>query len=76
MRAVGCLMDWDAVVHSTTKYLNGHSDVVGGAVLTSDVELCDKLRTLLNQIEALSMQLHRYRPSVATGLLNAAGLGS
>ena len=34
------------------------------------------LRTLLNQIEALSMQLHRYRPSVATGLLNAAGLGS
>ena len=27
------------VVHSTTKYLNGHSDVIGGAVLTSDDEL-------------------------------------
>ena len=26
----------DVVVHSTTKYLNGHSDVVGGAILTSD----------------------------------------
>ena len=30
----------DVVVHSTTKYLNGHSDVVGGAIVTSDgVEL-------------------------------------
>ena len=29
----------DVVVHSTTKYLNGHSDVVGGAVVTSDDEL-------------------------------------
>jgi cystathionine gamma-lyase len=31
------------VVHSTTKYLNGHSDVVGGAVLTSDTGLAEKL---------------------------------
>lgn len=29
----------DAVVHSTTKYINGHSDVVGGAVLTNDEQL-------------------------------------
>lgn len=29
----------DVVVHSTTKYLNGHSDVVGGALMTSDEEL-------------------------------------
>ncbi|HEU5440911.1 MAG TPA: cystathionine gamma-synthase [Ktedonobacterales bacterium] len=29
----------DVVVHSTTKYLNGHSDVVGGAVLTSNEDL-------------------------------------
>src|SRR4051795_10112581 len=29
----------DIVVHSTTKYLGGHSDVVGGALVTSDVEL-------------------------------------
>jgi cystathionine gamma-synthase len=31
----------DAVVHSTTKYLGGHSDVVGGALVTSDGELAD-----------------------------------
>lgn len=29
----------DAVVHSTTKYINGHSDVVGGAVIARDAEL-------------------------------------
>lgn len=31
------------VVHSTTKYLNGHSDVIGGATLTSDDALAEKL---------------------------------
>jgi cystathionine gamma-lyase len=31
------------VVHSTTKYLNGHSDVVGGAVMTSDDALAERL---------------------------------
>jgi cystathionine gamma-lyase len=34
----------DAVMHSTTKYLGGHSDVIGGAVATSNKELMDKLR--------------------------------
>ncbi len=33
----------DAVVHSTTKYLNGHSDVVGGAVIASRRELHEQL---------------------------------
>ncbi|MGK7310796.1 MAG: trans-sulfuration enzyme family protein [Candidatus Longimicrobiales bacterium M2_2A_002] len=33
----------DVVVHSTTKYLNGHSDVVGGMVLTSDDEWAEHL---------------------------------
>ncbi|MEO6420725.1 MAG: PLP-dependent transferase, partial [Polyangiaceae bacterium] len=33
-------------VHSTTKYLNGHSDVVGGAVMTSDDALAERLRFL------------------------------
>ncbi|MCL2449395.1 MAG: PLP-dependent aspartate aminotransferase family protein [Polyangiaceae bacterium] len=33
----------DLVVHSTTKYLNGHSDVVGGAVLTRDDALAERL---------------------------------
>jgi cystathionine beta-lyase/cystathionine gamma-synthase len=34
------------VVHSTTKYLNGHSDVVGGAVMTSDDALAERLHFL------------------------------
>lgn len=34
----------DLVVHSTTKYLGGHSDVVGGAVVTDDEELADAVR--------------------------------
>lgn len=33
----------DIVVHSTTKYLNGHSDVVGGAVVTGDAALGEEL---------------------------------
>jgi cystathionine beta-lyase/cystathionine gamma-synthase len=34
----------DAVVHSSTKYLNGHSDVVGGMVLTSNEQIIEGLR--------------------------------
>jgi cystathionine beta-lyase len=34
------------VVHSTTKYLNGHSDVVGGAVVTNDAALAERLHFL------------------------------
>src|SRR4029077_15769541 len=41
------------VVHSTTKYLNGHSDVVGGAVMTSDVELAHKLYFLQKAVGAV-----------------------
>ncbi|HQR30476.1 MAG TPA: cystathionine gamma-synthase [Anaeromyxobacteraceae bacterium] len=40
----------DLVCHSTTKYLNGHSDVVGGAVLTSNGELFERLRFLQNAV--------------------------
>jgi len=40
----------DVVVHSTTKYLNGHSDVVGGAVVTSDDDLHARLRFLQNAV--------------------------
>jgi cystathionine gamma-synthase len=36
----------DAVVHSTTKYLGGHSDALGGALVTSDEELNQKVRFL------------------------------
>ena len=34
----------DIVVHSTTKYLNGHSDVIGGAIVTGDRELGERIR--------------------------------
>jgi len=40
----------DVVAHSTTKYLNGHSDVVGGAVLTSDEALFERLRFVQNAV--------------------------
>jgi cystathionine gamma-synthase/cystathionine gamma-lyase len=43
----------DAVLHSTTKYLNGHSDVVGGAVATNDEELAERLRFLQNAMGAV-----------------------
>lgn len=42
-----------AVVHSSTKYLNGHSDVVSGIVLTSDAALAARLRFLQNAIGAV-----------------------
>ncbi|MER7015625.1 cystathionine gamma-synthase [Saccharopolyspora sp. NPDC000359] len=38
----------NVVVHSTTKYLGGHSDVVGGAVITSDDELAEQIAFLQN----------------------------
>jgi cystathionine gamma-synthase len=38
----------DIVLHSTTKYIGGHSDVVGGALLTSDGELDEKFGFLQN----------------------------
>ncbi|HSP17785.1 MAG TPA: PLP-dependent aspartate aminotransferase family protein [Thermoanaerobaculia bacterium] len=43
----------DLVVHSTTKYINGHSDVIGGAVLTNDQELFTELKFLQNAIGAI-----------------------
>jgi cystathionine beta-lyase/cystathionine gamma-synthase len=43
----------DVVVHSTTKYINGHSDVLGGAVLTNDDNLHTELRFLQNAIGAV-----------------------
>jgi cystathionine gamma-lyase len=40
----------DIVSHSTTKYLNGHSDVIGGALLTSDEDLHARLKFLQNAV--------------------------
>jgi cystathionine beta-lyase/cystathionine gamma-synthase len=43
----------DAVVHSATKYIGGHSDVVGGAIMTSNDELEERLRFHQNAIGAV-----------------------
>ncbi|SFD61130.1 cystathionine gamma-synthase [Actinopolyspora alba] len=43
----------DVVVHSTTKYLGGHSDVVGGAVVTSDEEIASGIAFLQNTVGAV-----------------------
>lgn len=43
----------DIVVHSVTKYLGGHSDVVGGAILTSDDEWKQRLSFLQNAVGAV-----------------------
>ena len=40
----------DAVVHSTTKYLGGHSDTVGGAAIVKDPELHEKVRFVQNAV--------------------------
>jgi len=44
----------DAVVHSTTKYLGGHSDVVGGAVITDDAALDEQVGFLQFAVGAIS----------------------
>ena len=43
----------DIVVHSTTKYLNGHSDGVGGAVILNDSATADRLKFLQNAAGAV-----------------------
>ncbi len=43
----------DFVVHSTTKYLGGHSDVVGGAIVTSDEAAYERLKFLQNAVGAV-----------------------
>jgi cystathionine beta-lyase/cystathionine gamma-synthase len=42
-----------AVLHSVTKYIGGHSDLVGGAVVTSDAALIDRLGFLTNAVGAV-----------------------
>ena len=43
----------DAVVHSATKYLGGHSDVVGGAVVVRDPDLHERVRFVQNSVGAV-----------------------
>jgi cystathionine beta-lyase/cystathionine gamma-synthase len=43
----------DIVVHSTTKYIAGHSDIVGGSIMTSNEDLYERLKFLQNGIGAV-----------------------
>lgn len=44
----------DVVVHSTTKYIGGHSDVVGGAIIVKDAELAQKIGFIQFAVGAVS----------------------
>ena len=43
-------LDWgiDIVLHSTTKYINGHSDVIGGIIVTSSEKVHERIRYIQN----------------------------
>jgi cystathionine gamma-lyase len=43
----------DIVLHSVTKYMNGHSDVVGGACVTNDADLYEKIKFYQNAVGAV-----------------------
>lgn len=43
----------DIVMHSATKYLNGHSDMIGGVAVTNSMELADDLAFLQNSVGAV-----------------------
>ena len=40
----------DVVMHSATKYLNGHSDIIGGVLVTADAELATRIKFLQNSV--------------------------
>jgi len=46
--------NFDIVVHSATKYLNGHSDVIGGVAVVGDGDLGDRLAFLQNAVGAIA----------------------
>jgi cystathionine gamma-lyase len=48
------------VLHSTTKYVNGHSDIVGGALVTSDDALAEKIAFLSNSTGAIQSTFDAY----------------
>jgi cystathionine gamma-lyase len=50
----------DIVVHSTTKYINGHSDIVGGALVTSDEEIAKKIAFLSNSMGGIGSAFDAY----------------
>jgi len=51
---------FDLVMHSVTKYLGGHSDVVGGALVVNTPELCQKIRFIQNSAGAVMSPFDAY----------------
>jgi cystathionine gamma-synthase len=50
----------DAVVHSVTKYISGHSDLIGGAIVTSDEEWVERIGFLVNAVGAVPGPMDSY----------------
>jgi cystathionine gamma-synthase len=50
----------DVIVHSVTKYISGHSDLVGGAIVASDPELAERLAFLVNAVGAVPGPMDSY----------------
>lgn len=44
---------FDIVLHSTTKYINGHSDVIGGCIVTNSEVIAEKLKFIQNSVGAV-----------------------
>ncbi len=47
------LLGCDIVLHSTTKYINGHSDVIGGIIVTSNEKVHERIRYIQNAVGAV-----------------------
>ena len=47
------LLGADIVVHSTTKYINGHSDIIGGAVILNQTDLFEKIQLVQKSVGAV-----------------------
>ena len=50
----------DMVLHSTTKYIGGHSDIIGGALITNDDAIAERLGFLLKSIGAVASPMDSY----------------
>lgn len=50
----------DVVLHSTTKYINGHSDLVGGALITNRKDLAEKIAFLSNSMGTIQSTFDSY----------------
>lgn len=61
----------DVVVHSTTKYINGHSDVVGGAVIARDAAVLEQLQFWANALGATGSPFDSYLTLRGIRTLNA-----